>query len=176
MYKCCLLAVIMMTFTVLSAKEQLLYLFEENGLCGYKDSLGNVVIDAQFIAAQEFTDNGIAAVADSSGWIYIDKHGNYLIKPYNYDNGPDYFSEGLARFVNKGKIGFFDKTGNIVIEAQWDFAYPFKNGKAEVCNGCSLQSLGEHMQVTGGLWGLIDKTGQIVIPVGTINPDSLRKR
>ncbi|MEJ2543276.1 MAG: WG repeat-containing protein [Calditrichaceae bacterium] len=133
----------------------------------------HIIIDAQYPAAMDFTEHGIAAVADSSGWAYIDKQGNIIIRPYVYDNGPDYFSEGLARFVKNGKFGFFNEFGRIVIEAQWDFAYPFQDGKAAVCKGCKITTDNEHSSVTGGEWGYIDKKGNIVVPIGSVKADSV---
>lgn len=157
----------------LFAQEVQLKLFEDNGLYGYMDQNNHIIIDAQYPAAMKFTENGIAAVADSSGWAYIDKLGNILIRPYIFDNGPDYFSEGLARFVDKKKFGFFDESGMIIITAQWDFAYPFQDGKAAVCNGCKIRTENEHSSVTGGEWGYINKTGKVIVPIGSVKADSI---
>ena len=41
------------------------------------------------------------------------------------DNGPDYFSEGMARILKAGRFGFIDEKGRVVIEAIYDFAAPF---------------------------------------------------
>src|SRR5690606_38550055 len=68
---------------------------------------------------------GHALIQDKQGWVYVDKSGRSILRPYFFDNGPDYFEEGLARFVENGKVGFHDKALNIVIPAQYDFAYPF---------------------------------------------------
>lgn len=160
-------------FAYLPAQETQLKLFEEDGLYGYKNQHDQVVISVKYSAAMNFNKKGIAAVADSSGWIYIDTQGNILIRPYIYDNGPDYFSEGLARFVENSKFGFFDDSGKIVIDAQWDFAYPFTNGKAAVCEGCKIITENEHSGITGGEWGYIDRKGKVIIPIGSVNPDSV---
>jgi hypothetical protein len=150
-------------------------IYEENGLFGYRDQDNLIIIKAQFTAALEFNEAGIAAVADSSGWMYIDKTGHILLRPFIYDNGPDYYVEGLARYVDNGKIGFFDQSGKIVIKARWDFAYPFHNGKAAVCSGCSEFSKGEYHSIKGGKWGYIDTAGQLIDSLGTVNPDSVNK-
>ena len=78
------------------------------------------------ISAYDFTDGGIAAVLDKSGWYYISRTGEFVIRPKIYDNGPDYFSDGLARYVEDDKYGFFDMSGEIIIEAQFEFAFPLK--------------------------------------------------
>ena len=157
----------------LFAQEIQLKLFENDGLYGYMDQQNHIVIDARYPAAMEFSEYGIAAVADSSGWAYINELGNILIRPYIYDNGPDYFNEGLARYVEDGKIGFFDEYGKVVIKAQWDFAYPFEDGKAAICNGCKITADNEHSSVTGGEWGYIDKAGKIIVPLGSVKSDSV---
>lgn len=46
---------------------------------------------------------------------------------YQFDNGDDYFCEGLQRIVNKdGKIGFADSLGNVAIEPRFAFAFPLR--------------------------------------------------
>jgi hypothetical protein len=160
-------------FAYLTAQETHLKLFEKDGLYGYKNQHDQIVISAKYPAAMNFNEKGIAAVADSSGWAYIDTQGNILIRPYIYDNGPDYISEGLARFVENSKFGFFDDSGKIVIDAQWDFAYPFKNGRTAVCKGCKIIIENEHCSIIGGEWGYIDRTGKVIIPIGSVNPDSV---
>ena len=92
----------------------------------------------------------------------INKEGKQLFEIHWYDNGPDYIEEGLFRMKNNDKIGFADTSGTIVIEPQYDFALPFKNGKAVVCNGCKK---GSGFTQQGGKCGVIDKKGNIVVPL-----------
>ena len=101
-----------------------------------------------------------------------------------YDNGPDYFQEGLARIKVHGQIGFVDKALNVVIEPAWDFAFPFQGGLAVVCTGCVEMQHGEHTLLEGGGWGYIDADGRILaepnftrdtLPAGdSIKPDRIR--
>ncbi|UCG79066.1 MAG: WG repeat-containing protein [Nitrospirota bacterium] len=139
--------------------------FENNGLWGYKDANGQVVIEARYKIAGEYSSEGIAAVVDDEGWAYIDCAGSVVIRPHVYDNGPDYFSEGLARYKDNNKFGFFDRQGWIVIKAAYDFAVPFREGRAAVCNGCRPVQSGEHSFMEGGSWGYIDNKGNVVIPL-----------
>jgi len=139
--------------------------FEKDGIWGYRSEDGRVVIEPRYDVAQPFSENGIAAVADSGGWSYIDPTGRTVVRPYVYDNGPDPFGEGLARCVVGGKVGFFDERGRVVIEPQFDFASPFHEGLAAVCNGCREIKEDEHRRVEGGTWGYINPTGNIVIPL-----------
>ena len=95
------------------------------------------------------------------GEFYVNESG-FIRRAKFFDNGADYFEEGLARTKVKGKIGFFDKDLKIVIPPIFDFAFPFKNGISIVCMGCKSQKDGEHWSVIGGKWGTINKKGEIV--------------
>ncbi len=136
--------------------------FEHGEYWGFKDGNGQAVIPARFRTVTEFNRRGLAAVLDDQGWVLIDAKGKEVIRPYTFDNGPDYFVEGLARFVRDQKFGFFDESGRVVIQPQFDFAYPFENGKAKVGYGCTLVQDGEHQSVLGGEWKEIDKTGRVL--------------
>ena len=139
--------------------------YEEQGRFGYRDRAGRVSIQPQYMMAGEFSDEGLAAVLDSDGWAYIDRQGRVVIRPYVFDNGPDYFSEGLARFSIDGKFGFFNSYGEVVIGPSYDFAYPFSEGLAAVCSGCSPAEDGEHILIKGGRFGYIDRHGNAAIPL-----------
>lgn len=84
-----------------------------------------------------------------------------------YDNGPDYFVEGLARTVRNGEVGFVDEKLELVVPRVWDFAFPFEGGFARVCTGCSIERHegDEHGGIRGGSWGIIDRQGRVVVPV-----------
>jgi hypothetical protein len=98
------------------------------------------------------------------GIIGIDRNENVLFNVYEFDNGPDYPSNGLFRITENGKIGYADMKGNIIVPPQFDCAYPFKNGKAKVGKGCKRQTDGEHSWWTDGTWYTINKKGNIVKP------------
>lgn len=61
--------------------------------------------------------------------------------------------DGLAKVQSKGKFGFIDETGNVIIPIQYDEAgaFIYKEPVAKV----SLN----------GKWGFIDKAGKVVIPI-----------
>ena len=139
--------------------------FQKGEKWGYRDSGGKTVIEPRFEAALEFSAEGIAAVVDSQGWAYIDPTGRVVIRPVVVDNGPDYFAEGLARFRDGGKIGFFDKKGKVVIQAEYAFTRPFSEGLAAVCDTCKEVREDEHTVVVGGKWGFINTRGALVIPL-----------
>ena len=97
----------------------------------------------------DFNEYGIAAVAGASGWAYVDTLGQVVVVPFVFDNGPDPFVEGLARYVESGKMGFFDERGQRLIIAQYDFAQSFSRGLAAVCVGCRRENDGEHYRYIG---------------------------
>lgn len=139
--------------------------FEKDGQWGYKNPGGRVVIPPRFKLAEPFSSEGLAAVVDARGWAYIGPSGGVVIRPLVVDNGPDYFREDLARFRRDGKVGFFDRTGKVVLQPEFDFAMPFSEGLAAVCQGCREVAAGEHTALEGGTWGFIDRRGLLVIPL-----------
>jgi hypothetical protein len=139
-------------------------LFEsDNNLFGYKDSDGNILIEPKYAMAYEFTKKGVAQVVTEYDWFCIDNTGKPLLKIFNYDNGPDYYEEGLARYVDdKNKMGFMNEKCEIIIPAKYDFAWPFEKGSAQVCDGCSKTIENEMLKISGGKNYNINKKGEIV--------------
>jgi hypothetical protein len=148
----------------LPVQKEKLVPFEQGELWGYKNAAGKIVIAPKYVSAGDFSDAGIAAVADKQGWAIINAGGSVLLRPYVFDNGPDYFRQGLARFVTEGKFGFFDERGRVAIPARFDFVEPFQEGFAAFCAGCVQDQQGEHRVVKGGKWGYIDRKGKTVAP------------
>ncbi len=146
--------------SALEYEPEELEVFEEGGSMGYRTADKEVVIEPRYVMAQPFDEYGIAAVRDDQGWAYIDAAGETLVRVFEFDNGPDYFSEGMARYVDGDKMGYVDRKAQVVIEAQFDFATPFEDGRAEVCTGCEEQAMGEHSMMVGGQWWAIDADGE----------------
>ena len=159
------IVVVLLSWSGMALAMESIFPFEDpdSHLWGYKDVGGTVLIAPCYSVAQDFSPEGIAAVADQSGWMYIDTKAKVLIRPLILDNGPDPFQEGLARFGDKGKIGFFDQTGKVIIDPKFDFILPFYDGLAAFCQGCKEQQEGEYHSVVGGKWGFINTKGKIVI-------------
>jgi len=94
-------------------------------------------------------------------WVVIDDQKTVLYDVFIYDNGPDAPADGLYRIVKDGKIGYADATSNaIVIEPQYDCAYPFENGKAKVSTDCKTVKDGEYDVWESEAWQFIDKKGE----------------
>ena len=99
--------------------------------------------------------------ASDGKWVIVDSKKTMLYEVFLYDNGSDYPSEGLIRVVKNGKIGYADaNTYNIVIEPQFDCAFPFENGKAKVSNQCKTVKDGEHGVWESDAWKYVDKQGK----------------
>jgi len=78
---------------------------------------GSVAIPARFDDATPFSD-GLAAVAISEKFGYIDRDGEWIVEP-SFDRAYP-FSEGLAAVETDKKVGFIDETGRMQIEAGFD--------------------------------------------------------
>ncbi len=77
-------------------------------LIGFKERNGKIAIRAQYIFSYADTLYTKTMVLTYHGWYGIDRSGKHIIQPFIFDNGPDYFEEGLFRFVENNKIGFAD--------------------------------------------------------------------
>ncbi len=98
-------------------------------LWGFINQNGQIEIEPQYLAADDFSDN-LALVLTDKGLKYIDKTGSVAFE-INIENGKS-FSEGLASIKKNGKWGYIDINGNIVIEPRFDIAEPFSEGLAVV--------------------------------------------
>lgn len=132
--------------------------------CGERIGHDTLKVDSALLKKLQFDENDLAAIRFSDAVFYINRSGKTASTIY-FDNGPDYFVEGLARTTQNGKMGFIDTNLEVVIPPTYDFATPFHNGIADVCNGCTKQHIGEHWKMTGGSWGKINLHGEIVSPL-----------
>src|SRR5665647_274044 len=133
---------------------------------GYKNNKGEIIIPAGRYA-RCFTDTfkiyAFVVKPNSGLFIAIDRQENLLYEVFPFDNGPDEPSEGLFRIMSDKKIGYADSlTGKVVIKPQFDCAWPFENGVAEVSTGCKTQQDGEHSSWISDHWFYIDKRGKTV--------------
>lgn len=148
-----------------------------NTCWGFVDASGKVVIDG-FDEVTGFRD-GLAAVkipssgplvdklgADYAGlWGFIDKSGEYQIKPRF--QAARAFSQGVAAAAENGKYGFVDRSGAWVIQPRFDLACSFSCGRAAVLEneGTGFLSLrvGEDVyRAKGARWYYIDMHGDAV--------------
>lgn len=63
------------------------------------------------------------------------------------------FAEGLAVLRQGDKYGFIDQSGKYIIAPQFDYAWPFKDGRAKV-----------YKDIDGGKHSFIDRSGKLIAP------------
>ena len=122
-----------------------------DGKTGYINRNGEYVIPATYKNGTTFSNSLAFVVSDGGFPTCIDKKGDvkFVLNTAKYVSA---FSEELAIFVTENeKYGFVDKTGTIIINAQFERALPFNGGFARIWQKGNV--------------GFIDKTGRI-----TINP------
>lgn len=123
-----------------------------------------VTVNKKHLESLAFNPTGLAEIRINDSLYYINKQGK-LARSYFFDNGADYFVEGLSRTVQQNKFGFINTNLDTVIEPVYDFAFPFSNGLSKVCIGCTDIKAGEHTEMQNGKWGMIDKSGNVVIEI-----------
>ncbi|MEM8933312.1 MAG: hypothetical protein AAGE94_19135, partial [Acidobacteriota bacterium] len=109
-------------------------------------SSGRWTIRPEHLAAIDFTTSPAPLWIDQQ-WYYILPSG-LCAQVLTFDNGPDPFVEGLARTRVRdrgggGQIAFLDKRLTVVLDRDFDFAWPFEDGRAKVCRGCISRHGGE---------------------------------
>ena len=139
-----------------------------DGKYGYVDYEGKMVVKPQFDIAEDFSEGLAQVIIDTYEWhqeddgrqwqirkiYYIDKAGNYVSEAHFLASR---FCHGLARVMVDGKYGFIDKTENMVLEPQFDFAPIYVNGFFIVRNN--------------KYYGLVDTTGKIIFePQSFVEP------
>ena len=99
-------------------------------------------------------DMSLGQMTEGSNWGFRDPSGKLAIAAiYEYENVND-FSNGAAIFVNSdGKYGAIDKSGKIIVQAQWDELADFSCELARYRTG----------KARDYKYGFIDKTGKIAI-------------
>jgi hypothetical protein len=119
----------------------------------------------------DFDQDGLGCVLiGGDKAFYINKKGDTR-RTIFFDNGCDYFEDGLARGYEKGKMIYMDKNLNVVLRPGFEWLLPFDYDHATVCNGPfeTIQD-GEHSLMKNGQCGLIDKQGNLVVdakyPIG----------
>jgi WG containing repeat len=147
-----------------------LFVILKDGLNGYMDNSGKIVIQPHFESwernfAEKRAVYGVSPKpfdVDHTKFGYIDEMGQVVVQP-KFDAAQD-FSDGLAAVAfNAGKKskheferprrwGFIDKDGKIVVTPQFRRVRPFSGGLAAVQN---LQNK----------WGYIDPSGKIIVPL-----------
>ncbi|WP_241092795.1 WG repeat-containing protein [Xanthomonas bonasiae] len=111
----------------------------------------------------QFDADGLSVLTVGDQFYYVRADGSSL-PVILWDSGPDYFAEGLTRGIFHGRIGFYDRQLREVIPPVHDFAWPFENGVARVCDGCrrGTPDGDGHTPMEGGRWYTIDRNNREV--------------
>lgn len=145
---------------------------EETELYGYKDLGGKIVIPAQYQYAETVTFRAATIVTDTNNrTVCINRDQKVLVEPFLEDYTADNLESGSVRTTRNGKIGFADASGREFIPPIYDYALPFSGEFAAFYSGGKYgsadglpDSLSEHFAWTGGLWGIINKNNDTIIP------------
>lgn len=139
---------------------------KKNGLWGYIDTKGIVVIPFQFQSAKPFSDNlELAPVekfdAGEKAWGYIDLKGNWIIPPSYYNATP--FYDGVAevtteKFKYKSVSKRYDK-----YFLTKDKKYIYHNGLYSYGSGPGRFSEGLMPSCKDGKWGFKDSSNKWII-------------
>lgn len=114
--------------------------YQQNGLWGFVNQRGEIVISPQFLAVGGFYHGRAVVQAANKNWGYIDKQGNWIVTPQFCMAGR--FSEGLAGvYVNGyrdmngdcqgGKWGFITPSGTFAINPIFERAQGFHKPKGQ---------------------------------------------
>lgn len=132
----------------------------ESGKWGYGDPrTGEHVLPAIYDRAGSFRE-GIGIVSMGEETFAIDRTGAKLFDLSRYSATAPYFQEGRLSVQDRetGKWGFVDRTGALVIPAQWDNPY----SAGSFFEGLAAVSVAD---VAGYLtWGYIDLEGNVAVP------------
>jgi len=171
----------------LGAVSEGLMFAQKDELYGYYDINGTIKIQHKYEEAYSFV-NGMAKVQIEDKQAYIDIYGSYLVPP-GYDNisfysdtllifededylglmqrncvvvqNADYeeigpLQNGRALIVQEDFIGYLDASGKLMIAPKFEI-YPNYLSKATFKGNCAIVML-------KGKYGIIDKTGKLVVP------------
>ncbi len=149
-----------------TASSDYLLLAEDpaSGAYGYYNEKGELVVPfGKYAMCLTDTFRTHAVVLKEKEFVVIDRQETVLYQVFKYDNGPDFSVDGLFRIVQNGKIGYADAaTYQVVIQPQFDCAFPFEDGVARVSNNCKTEKEGEHSIWISDDWKAIDKQGNFI--------------
>ncbi|SFI22301.1 WG repeat-containing protein [Halpernia frigidisoli] len=169
-------ALLFLPIILFSQNNKVYFQRENDSMISYKDEKNNYIIkpfislgylDSIMPKKKEIFDDFFYIHPKGKSNYAVDRKGNFLFYPFYFDNSPDYINENYLRIKDeKGKVGFANKEGKIMIKPKYDFAEPFRMGFSSYCNGCYFDRKKdeEHPPLSGGKWGFIDKLGNEISP------------
>ena len=134
--------------TDMKLASKVFFPFLKNGLYGFIDEDGKIMIEAQYEVAEPFAE-GLSLVMKDGALGFLNKAGDLII-PFNYEDGEPY-ENGLAIVSKDDKYGMIDRTENAVIPLKYELVGRFSHDLALVANETS--------------YGFVDKKAKLVIPM-----------
>lgn len=122
-----------------------------NERCVYINTDGVTLIEGNGIGGDY--SEGLISYVDKldGGALFINKNGVVEMIPEHRNFGYGIFNEGFCAAIKSfQKIGFIDRSGQLICAPDYERVMNFQNGMAAV--------------MKNGKWGFIDQTGKLVIP------------
>lgn len=160
-----------------SAKKELLFLYQDKQTqyFGFKNRSGKIIIPARYdgvmgcsqgqplfmpnktnSAYNSYAFENMVAVYKNQNYWWIDRTGKTLYESFFFDNGPDYFHQGLSRIIESEKFGFINQHGVAIVKPQYDFASPFflinDEGEIDFRAAQGMEDKGGYAFVAQGCW------------------------
>lgn len=128
----------------------------------------------------------VVGVKHKTGWWAIDKKEKLLFQVFNTSSGepsPDELTEGMIRIVDeRGKIGFANYKGKIVIKPRFEAATNFYKGKSiiggqceQVLWCCEGEHADKHYLIKCKKTGYINRRGQ-VLQMGDLSFEQMQEK
>lgn len=127
---------------------------------------GKPQLSARVLADLFYDAQGLAQVWVNGAWHWVRRDGG-AAAVVTMDNGADPFQEGFSRGLTASGMVYYNPGLVPVLSTPYDWAWPFEQGLAVVCSACVRQRSpdGEHNDVVGGQWGVIDRSGKLLEPL-----------
>jgi len=122
----------------------------------------SISLDKKYLEKLDFDKKELVVTSVNNQWFYVKKDGKAILAFTTKNGEADIFHEGLARTIVNGKIGFFNKNLDMVLDPFYDFAFPFYDGVSEVCIGCKEVIHDDGNMLDGGTWKRINRAGLII--------------
>jgi hypothetical protein len=135
--------------------------------CLYRAKTGALSVSPHYLGRLFFGEHDLAVLISNEGLSYVNRAGGVIIPSVaNMDNGADPFVHGLVRTLTRGRYGFADLQGRIVVPPIYDGALNEESEPPRVCMGCRTKCDGrypncEHHYFAGGEWFKLNNRGEV---------------
>ncbi len=141
-------------------KENMAFV-KKDGKYGYINDKGELIIPMNYDLAENFKNNEAKVKLNDSSF-FINKLG-VIIKKYDKEWTK---SNGMILVKKNEKYGFLDSLRNEITKFEYDYAKEFSSDVAVVSSGGKWSKENAYTSnYTGGKYGVIDKKGNVVIPL-----------